>query len=35
MESAWLATLAPAGAHGIAGSTNFSPAEIYAKAVPR
>jgi hypothetical protein len=30
-----LATLAPGGGHGIAGSANFSTVELFAKAVPR
>jgi hypothetical protein len=30
-----LASLAPGGGHGIAGSANFSTVELFAKAVPR
>ena len=35
VDEVGLATLAPGGGHGIAGSANFSTVELYAKAVPR
>jgi len=35
VDEVGLATLAPAGGHGIAGSANFSTVELFAKAVPR
>ena len=35
VDEVGLASLAPAGGHGIAGSANFSTVELFAKAVPR
>jgi hypothetical protein len=35
VDEVGLATLAPAGGHGIAGSANFSTVELFAKPVPR
>jgi hypothetical protein len=35
VDEVGLATLAPGGGHGIAGSANFSTVELFAKAVPR
>jgi hypothetical protein len=35
VDEVGLATLAPAGGHGIAGSANLSAVELFAKAVPR
>ena len=35
VDEVGLATLAPGGGHGIAGSANLSTVELYAKAVPR
>ena len=35
VDEVGLATLAPGGGHGIAGSANFSGVELFAKAVPR
>jgi hypothetical protein len=35
VDEVGLATLAPGGGHGIAGSANFSTVEMFAKAVPR
>ena len=35
VDEVGLASLAPAGGHGIAGSANFSTVELYAKPVPR
>jgi hypothetical protein len=35
VDEVGLATLAPAGGHGIAGSANLSTVELFAKAVPR
>ena len=35
VDEVGLASLAPGGGHGIAGSANFSTVELFAKAVPR
>jgi len=35
VDEVGLASLAPGGGHGIAGSANFSTVEMFAKAVPR
>ena len=35
VDEVGLATLAPGGGHGIAGSANLSTVEVFAKAVPR
>ena len=35
VDEVGLASLAPGGGHGIAGSANFSTLELFAKAVPR
>jgi len=35
VDEVGLASLAPAGGHGIAGSANFSTVELFAKPVPR
>jgi hypothetical protein len=35
VDEVGLATLAPGGGHGIAGSANLSTVELFAKAVPR
>ena len=35
VDEVGLASLAPAGGHGVAGSANFSPVELFAKTVPR
>ncbi len=35
VDEVGLATLAPGGGHGVAGSANFSTVELYAKPVPR
>jgi len=35
VDEVGLASLAPGGGHGIAGSANFSTVELYAKGVPR
>lgn len=35
VDEVGLATLAPGGGHGIAGSANFSTVELFAKGVPR
>lgn len=35
VDEVGLATLAPGGGHGIAGSANFSTVEMFARAVPR
>jgi hypothetical protein len=35
VDEVGLATLAPGGGHGIAGSANFSNVELFARAVPR
>jgi hypothetical protein len=35
VDEVGLASLAPAGGHGIAGSANFSTVELFAKGVPR
>jgi hypothetical protein len=35
VDEVGLASLAPGGGHGVAGSANFSTVELFAKAVPR
>jgi hypothetical protein len=35
VDEVGLATLAPGGGHGTAGSANLSGVELFAKAVPR